>query len=212
MTNEEYRKAFGELPKEAKELAFRTALDSLNREIDLYWKRATYFWAFIAFSLVGYVTLLTSPNLQSSSQRGEALLAASCLGVVFSTAWYFINRSSKFWQRNWEKHVELLEDDIIGPLHKTFMSSHGDSFWRFWTPYHFSGAKINQILSLFVVLLFLLIAAATAWEYFCVSRVFSIAIIALTLGALSVLFLFGRSVTGTREDSIRATERTTKVV
>ncbi|MGH8568044.1 MAG: hypothetical protein ACREXU_08475, partial [Gammaproteobacteria bacterium] len=33
-----------------------------------------------------------------------------------------VNRGSKFWQENWENHVDLLEDQIMGPLYKTVVS------------------------------------------------------------------------------------------
>jgi tRNA A-37 threonylcarbamoyl transferase component Bud32 len=41
----------GEVRKEA----LKQALDIRKFEIDLYWKRATYFWAFIAVSFAGYL-------------------------------------------------------------------------------------------------------------------------------------------------------------
>jgi lipopolysaccharide export LptBFGC system permease protein LptF len=128
MTSDEYKKAF-RLPADSKaqngdvldsatapkancESALAIALDIRKFEIELYWKRATYFWSFLAVTLAGYFGLLVAKDLPSTRQ-GEALLTVSCvscLGVVFSVAWYFVNRASKFWQENWEKHVDLLED------------------------------------------------------------------------------------------------------
>lgn len=34
--------------------------------------------------------------------------------------------ASKFWQENWENHIDLLEDYVTGPLHKIY--SAGESF------------------------------------------------------------------------------------
>lgn len=63
MNAEEYRAAFANPPdgkapeKESDTRAGRAlalALDIRKFEIDLYWKRATYFWAFIAAAFAGY--------------------------------------------------------------------------------------------------------------------------------------------------------------
>ena len=45
------------------ENAFKTALDTRKFEIELYWKRTTYFWAFIAFFFSMYVIALNSDNI-----------------------------------------------------------------------------------------------------------------------------------------------------
>jgi hypothetical protein len=109
MTNDEYGEAFGlsGSNKTCPEKALQFALDIRKFEIELYWKRATYFWAFIAIALAGYGSVLAAKDIPCN-ERGEALLTASCVGLVFSVAWYFVNRASKLWQENWEKHVDLL--------------------------------------------------------------------------------------------------------
>ncbi|MEB2786565.1 RipA family octameric membrane protein [Algoriphagus persicinus] len=74
-----------------------------------------------------------------------------CLGLVFSFAWFLVNKASKFWQENWEKHLDLNEDDVIGQLYKTTISKKTySSFWPPTSSYAVSVSKINQILSLFV--------------------------------------------------------------
>jgi hypothetical protein len=142
--------------KSKTEKALELALEIRKFEIELYWKRATYFWTFLAVALAGYVTVSTSKDIPPN-EKPDALLLVSCLGVVFSIAWYFVNRGSKFWQENWEKHVDLLENEINGPLYKTVLSEADLAFWKLWGPYDFSVSKINQLLSLFVVLLFVLL-------------------------------------------------------
>jgi hypothetical protein len=76
-------------------------------EIDLYWKRAAYFWAFqlIAFTSLG---LLFKDGNITSLRR---LLLPASLGVITAFAGYLTARGSKFWQENWEAHVDLLEGD-----------------------------------------------------------------------------------------------------
>ncbi|WP_442906362.1 RipA family octameric membrane protein [Halomonas sp. MES3-P3E] len=36
--------------------------------------------------------------------------------------WFCANRGSKFWQKNWEKHVGQLEDKVTGPLYKIILA------------------------------------------------------------------------------------------
>jgi len=201
ITSDDYRKSFGivDVTRTDPERALNLALEIRKFEIDLYWKRATYFWTFIAIALAGYVTVLDA-NIPRD-KKADGLLAASCLGIVFSLAWYFVNRASKFWQENWEKHVDLLEDAVIGPLYKTVLSDEKLDFWRPWSAYPFSVSKINQILSMFVVLLFLLLAATTGWEYFRIGGppdVFATMIVLLTLGAVLILCRKGRTLEGER--------------
>ena len=81
-----------------------------------------------------------------------------CLGLIFSLAWYLVNKGSKFWQENWEKHLDLTEDKVIGSLYKTTISK--ETYSSFWNPtkaYAVSVSKVNQILSLFVFLVWVCI-------------------------------------------------------
>lgn len=126
-------------------------LDIRKFEIDLYWKRATYFWTFIAATLTGYGFTVTAKDANSENLiRFQFLII--CFGLVFSFAWFLVNKGSKFWQENWEKHLDMTEDNVIGPLYKTTISK--ESYSSFWIPtraYATSVSKINQILSLFVL-------------------------------------------------------------
>ena len=120
------------------------ALDTRKCEIDLYWKRATYFWTVIASSFAGYF-LVSKDN----SMKEDAYLI-SCIGIIFSFSWYLVNRGSSSWQRNWEAHVEILEDSEIGPLFKTRMDRKMDRFIDLLSPYPYSPSRINAIMSLSV--------------------------------------------------------------
>jgi hypothetical protein len=221
MTNDEYRIAFG-LPTAKKtdiEKALNLALEIRKFEIELYWKRAAYFWAFLAITLGGYFTVLGA-KFQQCNEKGEALLTISCLGFVFSVAWYFVNRASKFWQENWENHVDLLEDAVFGPLYKTVLHDANLRFWKFNGPYPFSVSKINQLLSLFVVVLFFLLAATTFYRHYDIGWSF-VVIVAPTIAAVGVLWYCGRTslswtrthaAGGTDEKLVHAVERTTRIV
>ena len=139
--------------------AYKTATDVRKFEIELYWKRATYFWTFIGLTFASYGAVLTGKTEGISlSQRSDLLFSVACVGLVFSVAWYFVNRGSKFWQRNWEYQVDILETKALGPLYKTVFSDTNCRFRHLTSAYPFSVSNINHILSLFVVFVFALLS------------------------------------------------------
>lgn len=162
MNKEEYEKRFeGCLPageKTKAEKALDLALDIRKFEIELYWKRATYFWTFIGAALAGYALVYTKAEKADS----WLLLVFSCLGFLFSVAWYLVNKGSKFWQNNWERHVDLLEDRVIGPLYKTIArDTKGGNALTMAAEY--SVSKVNQILSFFISVFWVLFIAKSLW-------------------------------------------------
>lgn len=214
---EEFEREDEAVPDSRLARALDRALDIRKFEIELYWKRATYFWAFLAVTLGAYFALRIA-NIDDKA-KGEALLIVSCLGVVFSVTWYFVNRASKFWQENWENHVNLLEDKVIGPLYKTVLSDADLGFWKLSGPYPFSVSKLNQILSLFVLGLFLLLVSATLLRYYCCSwapNYVASAMVVLTALVVAGLCWKGRTGwwgrrTGQVENDVRAWRLTTKL-
>ena len=115
-----YRRAFG-IPKhpELNKRAWDAALDIRKFEIDLYWKRGTYFWTLIAAVFAGFFAVQAS-TIQAHHREFYAYVLA-WIGLIFSVAWVRVNQGSKFWQENWESHVDALEDNVIGPLYKTVL-------------------------------------------------------------------------------------------
>ena len=89
---------------------FDTALATRQFEIDLFWRRALFFWGFIAAALVALATLKGQDQVLS--------LLVSGFGMVCSLAWTLANRGSKYWQEQWESKIEAVEDQITGPLFK----------------------------------------------------------------------------------------------
>jgi hypothetical protein len=138
--------------KSRREKALDQAYDQRKFEIELYWKRATYFWTFIGAAFVGYAAFLngSSPHLMGA-------LVMSQVGLVFTVAWYLVNRGSKYWQENWENHVALLEDDVTGPIYKMCAERDPDDeaseTWdgRWTSPQPRSVSKINTIVSMYVI-------------------------------------------------------------
>lgn len=140
-----------EAPNRQKE-ALKQALDIRKFEIDTYWKRATYFWACIAVAYAGFFAL-------SASARPDHKAAAlvGCVGFLFSLGWYLVNRGSSSWQRNWELQVDLLEDEVMGPLYKTHIDRRRHRFWDLAGPFSFSPSRVNTILSLVVTISWLML-------------------------------------------------------
>lgn len=127
------------------EEALKTALDTRKFEIELYWKRATYFWAFIAATFTAYFVLLTSDKVESHK---HLTIIVSIIGYLFSLGWYLVNRGSKYWQENWERHVNNLEEKIQGPLFRIIKMPERNYFWKPLKGYPYSVSKVNQFLSL----------------------------------------------------------------
>lgn len=95
--------------------ALDKAHDIRKFEIDLYWKRATYFWAFIAIVATAYGSYFYSTKFHGNILP---LLLLSALGFTLSLCFYASNVSSKAWQNNWEKSVDILEFYVTGNLYK----------------------------------------------------------------------------------------------
>lgn len=112
---------FADLLHDSKRLsAYNIAADTRKFEIELFWKRSTFFWAFITAIYTAYSYVLT--NIYCKKHGAFALVVLSALGLFFCVSWYFASKASKHWQENWESHIDLLEDDITGPLFKTHLS------------------------------------------------------------------------------------------
>jgi hypothetical protein len=158
MTNgqEDYKQSFGlgippDLDKAKK--ALEIALDNRKFEIGLYWQRAAYFWALIAAAFAGYIAVMSAEPSHLHDKEYLAYIL-SCIGLIFTWAWFLVNRGSKFWQENWENHVDMLEDQIAGPLYKTIMHKSDKEpliEQLIVGPMAVSVSRINQWVSLFTI-------------------------------------------------------------
>jgi hypothetical protein len=150
---EEYKHDFGiegDASSSKSKEAFRLALDIRKFEIGLYWQRAAYCWALIAAAFAGYFAVLSADKLADKDYLAFVL---GCIGLVFTWAWYLINRGSKFWQENWENHVDLLEDASVGPLYKTILHRPGNMRRSFVGPLPVSVSQVNLAVSVFTLLI-----------------------------------------------------------
>jgi len=155
---EEYKKLFGlgNPPDQRKtEKALEHALDIRKFEINLYWERAKYFWTLIAATFAGYFAVLSAEHMADKNFNAFVI---ACVGLVFSVAWYTTNKGSKYWQENWENHVDMLEDGVTGPLYKTilYQPKTDDCLSNALKgPAPHSVSQINQWVSLFTALIWL---------------------------------------------------------
>lgn len=185
---------------EKRNKAHAQALDIRKFEIDLYWKRATYFWTFIGATMAGFLAIQNS----SATNKQDLAIILACLGLVFSFAWFCVNRGSKFWQENWEKHVDILEDHVTGPLYKTVISRNNDATFSdkarsiITGPSNISVSKVNQIISLYVSILWLvlLIYSLPAFNFEASFNWFYVTLISLSGLACISFLLLGRSYSG----------------
>lgn len=85
-------------------------------EIEMYWKRAAHFWLLQAavFTATGLTWRFSDASLSPLIP-----VALAALGTVTAFSGYLSARGSKFWQENWEHHIDMLEDEFEGRLHKT---------------------------------------------------------------------------------------------
>lgn len=133
--------------------AYEIALDTRKFEIELYWRRTTYFWALLGAIFTFYgISSFRSDDLDVR-QFGQII--SSALGVILSLAWILANKGSKFWQENWEAHVDLLEELFAGPLFKTVLFQPQEGYLLRACPY--SVSKINLVVSYFVFFIWCLI-------------------------------------------------------
>lgn len=124
----------------------KVALDIRKFEIELYWKRTTFFWAFLVAIYTAYFYIC-----KNCGDNSAYLILLSFLASCFSFLWYLSNRGSKFWQENWEAHVSALEDHEIGPLFK-IIKRNNNKFRNILSAYDYSVSKANIIASVLICL------------------------------------------------------------
>lgn len=151
-------------------------------EIDLYWKRTLYFWGFQV------VIFLAFSNFCSKT---EWLIASimSFLGLITAYMWSLANRASKFWQENWELHIDLLEEEITGNLYKNVLC------YKENQNNAFSVSKINLRLSevFSIAWMVLLIITFSKTEFFNkINFVDSVPLLVFITAIVAIIFLLSK--------------------
>ena len=125
-------------------------------ETELFWKRGTYYWAFILAAFTAHFSLLSmlltntfkdsdktdTKFFSLESFRNLSNFALFCLAATalicffFCLAWTLMNKGSKFWQKNWEQHVNQLEKAQNKRLFATYLNPDNPEYKG--TPFSFS--------------------------------------------------------------------------
>lgn len=132
--------------------ALNKAWETRNFEIELYWKRALYFWGFIALAFTSLFAIL---NIEKDIFSGEYfnkflfLTLNSIVGAFLSFGWYLANRGSKFWQINWEKWINYLEKYKYGNLYSNPIAP-SEIDINIFNAGNFSLSRINIIICLVI--------------------------------------------------------------
>lgn len=136
--------------------ALEIALDTRKFEIDLYWKRTAYFVLFISAVFIGYYKIIQTNDLIIGIYQKEwLLLLLAALGFLLSLLWYIANRGSKFWQENWEAHIEQLSTYSGVPIFG-IIKRREHSVRNLMQEYPFSVSKVNQMVSLIITFTWLI--------------------------------------------------------
>jgi hypothetical protein len=109
---EQYFHALGFEPcdKEKLKAALARAYELRSFEIEHHWKRATYFWGFQVAIFAAFGLLSKASGTLDWNAMTVALAG---LGVLTAFAQSISTRASKFWQQNWERHIDMLEGSIV---------------------------------------------------------------------------------------------------
>jgi hypothetical protein len=211
----DYEKSFGlgEPPdKEKTKAALDLALDIRKFEIGLYWQRAAYFWALIAAAFAGYFAILGSEKLPDKEYLAYIV---SCIGFIFTWAWFLVNRGSKFWQENWENHVDMLEDGVVGPLYKTIL--HRPKKRKFIEKYilgpqAISVSRVNLMVSIFTLFIWVALSLHSLPEFHRINPISWKHVIVgmITLFFIVAMCLKGKTHLGSHQHAV--TRRTTRIV
>jgi hypothetical protein len=123
------------------------AYDIRKVELDLYWKRATYFWGFLIAAFTAYFIVMNEYYDFAPSDKFLVI----CVGFVFSYAWYLVNRGSTYWLTNWERIIDAIEEHLGMNLYKVNLQEKIDP--KFSENHPYSVSRINIIVSYFICII-----------------------------------------------------------
>jgi len=146
-------------PEAMQRAALDRAYELRTFEIGLVWARATYFFTGQAAIFAAFALLIKEDDV-------AAVFIAGALAILGSmTAWlgHLAAHGARFWQQNWEHHIDLLEDELEGRLHKSIVQNRGDL--------RFSVSRAQIALTRIQIIFWLTMLAATPSRFFSVAKV-----------------------------------------
>ncbi len=112
----------------------------------------------------------------------------SCIGLFFTLILYFVNRGSSFWHANWDAHVHMLEDKVIGPMHRAVLDdSEFDSELRFGA-LNYSVTRLNEFLCLYLTVVWIGLACASVLDLYGVAMCRDL--VGIGAPGITLLFIF----------------------
>jgi hypothetical protein len=161
-----------ELSDDLKLEIYRTALETRNFEIKLFWQRSNYFLVLNTAIAVGFF---------SRDERDGYTFLLSVVGVVAACLWVGVTLGSKYWQVRWEQRLEDIEDALPGnwelffadekrrekDVRKGLDYENSENGWLIrryndWVLKKPSVSKLMTLLSVFFALLWAVLAGITA--------------------------------------------------
>jgi hypothetical protein len=150
-------------------------------EIDKFWIRTAFFGGFTALIFNGYINILSSPHPILIKNFDVYLIF---LGIIFSVAWLLSVWGSKHWQENWENHIDMLEDEITGPLHKIIYCK---KWYQCYSVSRINMFLVGVVILIWIMMLMLRITIAKSFkEIDCDIKT------GIVLTAIAVVFMFIR--------------------
>jgi hypothetical protein len=169
-------------------------------EIDMYWKRSTFYWTIIGAIFAGYFLISGSIN-----DNTRLKLLVESLGVIVSLSWYLVFRGSKFWDIHWINKIQEIKNNNLLDIVKEEKQSYGKIF-NLFRPFPFAITKINLILSFFILLVWVVLMIETNIENYRFSlkhmNIYAILINALTASTFVMLIVFS-----IRKENIRRSNK-----
>lgn len=134
-----------------KEAKLHKAYQFRDFEIDMYWKRAQYFWGFLAVIYAGYFLLVSSEKRDLLPKEYELITCS--IGSLLSFAWYLVNRGSKRWQEHWEQMINKYEKELDFIVYGEKITSD----FGILKAGRYSVSKVNILVSLIIFLSWILL-------------------------------------------------------
>jgi hypothetical protein len=145
-----------EKDKDKRLAAFTRACERRDFEIELYWKRATYFWAFQVAIFAAFGLLWRAADAAAGDWSPITILLAA-LGILTALTHSLSVRGSGFWQQNWESHIDILENEFEGSLYKTVWLNKGKV--------SYSVARVNRSLADYFVVFWAMVFIYVVWRF-----------------------------------------------
>ena len=137
--------------KRIKEL-MQLAMEQRKFAIEFYWKRASYFWLFVGAMFVAYTATLPDKDTLDLVQSERINLFVCLVGFFSSVAWYMANRGSKYWQENWELHIEFLSKKLGTPIFEVLMYPRKSATGSPLSYYPYSFTRVNLFLNIIIII------------------------------------------------------------